>query len=63
MRLLIPIFAKVKLCIYNVSRKLQRKMAKLVMEDKLKDKRNSKKKLRNVIGRLAIDLKRKVSLI
>ena len=42
--LLIPIFAKVKLSINNVNRKLQYKMAKLVMEAELKDKHNSKKK-------------------
>ena len=60
---LISIFAKVKLSINNVNRKLQYNMAKLVMEKELKDKHNSKKKLKNIIRRLAFDLKRKVSFI
>ena len=60
---LIPTFAKVKLSINNVNRKLQYNMAKLVMEEELKDKYNSKKKLKNIIRRLTFDLKRKVSFI
>ena len=38
-------------------------MARLVMEAELKDKHNSKKKLKNIIRRLKFDLKRKVSFI
>ena len=38
-------------------------MARLVMEAELKDKHNSKKKLKNIIRRLTFDLKRKVSFI
>ena len=45
---LVPMFAKVKLSINNINRKLQYKMAKLVMEAELKDKYNSKKKLKNI---------------
>ena len=60
---LIPTFAKVKLSIKSANRKLQYKMARLVMEAELKDKHNSKKKLKNIIRRLTFDLKRKVSFI
>ena len=60
---LIPTFALVKLSIKSANRKLQYKMARLVMEAELKDKHNSKKKLKNIIRRLTFDLKRKVSFI
>ena len=60
---LIPTFAKVKLWIKSANRKLHYKMARLVMEAELKDKHNSKKKLKNIIRRLTFDLKRKVSFI
>ena len=60
---LIPTFAKVKLQIKSANRKLHYKMARLVMEAELKDKHNSKKKLKNIIRRLTFDLKRKVSFI
>ena len=46
---LIPTFAKVKLQIKSANRKLHYKMARLVMEAELKDKHNSKKKLKNII--------------
>ena len=46
---LILTFAKVKLSIKSANRKLQYKMARLVMEAELKDKHNSKKKLKNII--------------
>ena len=49
--------------IKSANRKLQYKMARLVMEAELKDKHNSKKKLKNIIRRLTFDLKRKVSFI
>ena len=57
---LIPIFAKAKLSIKSVNRKLQYKMAKLVIQTELKDKHNSTLKLKNEIRRLTFDLKRKV---
>ena len=60
---LIPTFAKVKLSIKSANRKLHYKMARLVMEAELKDKHNSKKKLKNIIRRLTLDLKRKVNFI
>ena len=60
---LILTFAKVKLSINSANRKLQYKMARLVMEAELKDKHKSKKKLKNIIRRLAFVLKRKVSFI
>ena len=60
---LIPTFAKVKLSIKSANRKLQYKMARLLLKAELKDKHNSKKKLKNIIRRLTFDLKRKVSFI
>ena len=57
---LIPMFAKVKLSIKSVNRKLQYKMAKLVIQTELKDKHRLKSKLKNMIRRLTFDLKRKV---
>ena len=57
---LIPMFAKVKLSIKSVNRKLQYKMAKLVIQTELKDKHRWKSKLKNMIRRLTFDLKRKV---
>ena len=60
---LIPTFAKVKLSINNVNRKLQCKMFKLVMEAELKDKHNSKKKLKDIIRKLTFVVKRKASFI
>ena len=38
-------------------------MVRLVMEAKLKDRHNSKKKLKSIFKRLTFDLKRKVSFI
>ena len=52
-----------KLSIKSTNRKLQYKMGRLVMKAELKDKHNSKKKLKNIIRRLTFDLKRKVSFI
>ena len=46
---LIPTFAKVELSIKSANRKFQYKMARLVMEAELKDKHNSKKKLKDMI--------------
>ena len=43
---LILTFAKVKLSINNVNRKLQYKMVKLVMEAELKDKTQFKEKIK-----------------
>ena len=43
---LIPIFAKVKFSVKSANRKLQYKMARLVMKAELNDKHNSKKKLK-----------------
>ena len=60
---LIPTFAKVKLSIKSANRKLHYKMARLVMEAELKDKHNLKKKLKNIIRILTLDLKRKNSFI
>ena len=60
---LIPTFTKVKLSIKSANRKLQYTMARLVMEGEIKDKHNSKKKLKNIIRSLTFDLKRKVSFI
>ena len=60
---LIPTFTKVKLSIKSANRKLQYTMARLVMEGDLKDKHNSKEKLKNIIRSLSFDLKRKVSFI
>ena len=59
-RRLISIFAKAKLSIKSVNRKLQYKMDKLVIQTELKDKHNSKLKLKNEIRRLTFDLKGKV---
>ena len=55
---LIPTFAKVKLSIKNANKKLQVKLAKLLMETELQDKHHAKRKMKTTIRKLMFELRR-----